>query len=85
MSEQQLELELAALKSKRAAVEALLDLNEGERKTWCETNNFRLYRDYTTQDLKDKEAQLSTEINHLLAQGKFYLSIIYYFWSVLCH
>ena len=76
MAEQQLNVALR----ERDAVKALLSLNEGERRGWCEANNFRMYQSYSTDDeLKAKESQLSTEIHDLRAQGKFYLSIIYYF------
>ena len=76
MSEQQLNAALG----KREAVETLLGLNEGERRGWCEANNFRMYQSYSTDEqLRTERSQLSTEINNLQAQGKFYLSIIYYF------
>ena len=76
MSEQ----DLSEALRERGAVKALLGIKESKRAEWLTKNNgFDCYQSYTTQELKNKEAQLSTEIHDLRAQGKFNLSIIYYF------
>jgi len=80
MSEQQLSVALRA----REAVSSLLlvRLNGTGLTQWLnqqENAAFLIYQDFTDEQLRTERSQLSTEINNLQAQGKFYLSIIYYF------
>ncbi len=65
--------ELELLKAKRAVVENLLCLPEAQRNHWLSVKEqlFQMYQSYSTQELKDKEKQLSAEILQLQGNLRF--------------
>jgi len=52
------------IEAKREIVEHLLGLEENERVAWLGTQDgrYRMYQHYTTEELKNKEEQLSQEL-----------------------
>jgi hypothetical protein len=66
--------EIRELKAKREFIEQLLGLEENERKKFClDSPSYKGLKDYTTQELKEKEKSVSAEILSVrtVSSGKY--------------